>query len=262
MGGKSTHPTLKQQRWTPTSNVAGCRGRCGGVEEGCYPQQISVSLQIANPAFQRVVWASRCWSWNGGGFFSSRSLINFNFATNIFLKENFWGGLLQQEGEKSGKWSAEKYFGWVFSLVVSNQLQIGGIVPQPRLLGPFLGWWDFGAYCKKSGLYGTGIRHCLCGSHRPGFISAPVSSTTSLNFPSFAVFQKFQSSDFLSVIRGLRLSCICCELRAYIWVYLGLSLSAVICWVRKTGWWDCSSKLLPLSMNEIRWIGDLASVWG
>lgn len=154
-GGKSTHPTLKQQRWTLTSNVAGCLGRCGGVEEGCYPQQISVSLQIANPAFQRVVWASRCWSWNGGGFFSSRSLINFNFATNIFLKENFWGGLLQQEGEKSGKWSAEKYFGWVFSLVVSNQLQIGGIVPQPRLLGPFLGWWDFGAYCKKSGLYGT-----------------------------------------------------------------------------------------------------------
>lgn len=119
-------------------------------------------MWIENPQFQRGVWASRCWSWNGGSFISSRNLTSFNFAANTFLKENFWGSLLEQEEETSRKWSAEKYLSWALTVVILEQIQIPGIVPQPRLFGVFLSWCDSGDDCKKeSGLYGMGIPPCF-----------------------------------------------------------------------------------------------------
>ena len=131
----------------------------GGDDEGSYPQQIFFgSMWIVNPQFQRVVWAWRCWGWSGRGLISARSLISFNFAANSFLEENFWGGLLQQEGRKTRKWSVEKYLSWAFSLDILKKIQIAVSVPQPRLFGLFLSWCDFGADCKnESGLYGVGI---------------------------------------------------------------------------------------------------------
>lgn len=109
---------------------------------------------------------------------------------------------------------------------------------------PIANWWHcasakvvgsiprlMGLWCllQEVRLVWNRIRHCLCGSHRPGFISTPVSSTTSLNFPSFAVFQKFQSSDFLSVIRGLRLSDVNLCLLWAKGVHLGVFGAELIC---------------------------------
>lgn len=91
---------------------------------------------------------------------------------------------------------------------------------------------------------------------RPGFTSTPMSSMTSLKFllSLLCTCQKFQSSDFPYVIRGrayMTLLCVYCELRAYVWMYLWLSLSAVTCWVRKTGWWECPTK--PSGFYKYEW---------
>lgn len=138
---------------------------------GSYPQQISFgSMCIANPWFQGTVWASRCWSWNGGGFISLRSLISFNFCSKEFLKRELLRRFCCSRRERS----------------YSSKSKLLALCLSQGYFGPFLSWCDFGAdYKKESGLYGLGFLPCLCRFCGPGFISSPVSSMTNLKFPFF-----------------------------------------------------------------------------
>lgn len=138
-----------------------------------------------------------------------------------------------------------------------KQIQIAGFVPQPRLFSPFLSWCDFGVDCKKVRLGWNGNSTLFRwfsvdqASPPPPFHIWPV-----LNFLSlcFALVRNFSLRIFCMSLEDwayVTLLCIYCELRAYVWMYLWLSLSAVICWVRKTGWWDCPTK--PSGSYKCEW---------
>lgn len=150
----------------PNSHCPCCwLGRWGGS----HPQQIFFGrMCIANPPLQGTVWASRCWSWNGGGFISLRSLISFNSCSKEFLKRGLLRRFCCSRRERS----------------YSSKSKLLALCLSQGCFGPFLSW--FLVLTKKQpGLFGMGIPPCLSRFCRPSFISSSESSLTSLKFPFF-----------------------------------------------------------------------------
>lgn len=130
--------------------------------------------------------------------------------------------------------------------------------------GPFLSWCEFSAD-SMSQAYMEWEFHRAC----VDFVDQASSLLQChlwpvLNFLSFiCICKKFQSAGFLSATGGLS----SCGISSHLLWAKGmcvhildvwLSLSAAVCWVRKTGWWDCPCK--PGGSCSYEWDFELAAL--